>query len=117
VFEVVAVGDDGGLELADRAGTDPLDTIVVTTPPARSHGSGPVTVAAKLCGRVLPDGEGHRLAPGWFLVPDDVESDLVEILGEHDPITVALIAAELEIRDRAADPNAIDLRDLHRVGD
>jgi hypothetical protein len=73
-------------------------------------------VGTKVCGRVLPHAEGHWLVAGWFVVPADVESDLVEILGEHDAITVALIAAELEARQDGP-RDSIDLRDLHRVTD
>jgi hypothetical protein len=69
-----------------------------------------------VCGRVVPDGRGERLAPGWFVVPADVEDDAREILAERDAIAVALIAAELDARDRTTS-GAIDLRDHLRVID
>ena len=69
-----------------------------------------------MCGRVVPDTDGERVLPGWFAVPHDVEDDVREILAERDAIAVALIASELDARDRAP-AGAIDLRDHLRVID
>lgn len=82
VYEVVEVRPGDGLELRDvRTG----DQITVRE---RTF-SRETRTGALVCGRAVPDGESHQLIGGVVPVPPGRERDLLDLLDDADPETIA----------------------------
>lgn len=96
VYEVVTVDPGVGLVLRDLRTGDELSV-------REAAFSSDARKGMAICGRAVPDGETHQFMGGLVPVRVGMESELLELLDQADPVAIAERVADLGLAPVSAD--------------